>query len=468
MLVVVLAGCKGKNQPPQRSLGDARTGTAPPIDADADAGVAPAKADAGPVKLEGADRADLDAFVARWLASQNEGDFAAYQTHYGDRFHGVRRSGKQVRRFDRAGWMKDRGGMFKRPMRVQAADVVAYAQGDKRQVFFTQTWAQGSYQDVGTKAMIVTGKDDALRIVYEELLASKLEAPAAPALGDIKGTVFGYDFAATVDTMRLARVVGGQVLLGATAREIAWLEPEVVESHNDAASGQVASAVVEADVPAGDPLAALAGVTVTVLDDDLEPACTGKLTSPGLRFAGFLDDAGDEDDVIEQARTSHDLHVTARLDAPCSGAFVRGLEATAIKPPGATELPARALKSLHTWHEGTQEGTWTSAAVGKQGWVLVVVHTNDSCESQESYTWSLYQAEQRGRTWKLTIDGDGDGEDGSLRVLDLDGDGQLDALTQRGARVRGGWHTWDPDLRVYWPAGLGCDGYDPEEEDVGD
>lgn len=476
---LAVAGCKGKAKSEEKAgrqpgapvaAGDA----ALPTDAGA-AGVAPDAATAAaqapaPAKLEGAARADLDTFVTRWLAAQNDGDFAAYQTFYGDRFHGVRRSGKQVRRFDRAGWMKDRGGMFKRPMEVQATDVVAYAQGDKRQVFFTQTWAQGSYKDTGTKAMIVTGKDDAIRIVYEELLASKLEAPAAAsALADIKDTVFGFDRAASVDTMRLARVDGGVVLLGFTPREVAWVDPIVVDRNPDPITGLFGSGVVEGEVPAGDPLAALAGVTVTVLDEDLEPACTGKLGPPEVRFAGYLHDLDDEDDAITKARAAHDFTVIAKLAAPCTGPFVRGVKAAAITPPAATdELPERTLKGLHTWNEGTQEGDWDSAAAGKSGWVLVVVHTNDSCESEEAYTWTLHRATQAGKSWKLEAVEDGDGEDSGLRVLDIDGDGALDALTRRGAYVGGTWQDWDPDLRLYWPAGLGCDGYDPDEETVGD
>lgn len=466
------AACTGQGKPKEApKAGDGGGAATVVVDAGAalaaDAGVSGNASAPAPVKLEGPARGDLEAFVGRWLASQNTGNFAAYQAFYGDRFHGVRRSGKQIRRFDRAGWMRDRGAMFRRPMQVESADLVAYAQGDRRQLFFTQTWAQGSYKDVGTKSMIVTGTGDAIRIVYEELLQSNVQKPAAaPAAGAITDTRFGYDRAASVDAMRLARVEAGDVFLAITPREIAWIDPEVTEESTDAASGQVGAAIVEADVPAGDPLAALTGVAVTVLGEDLEPRCTGKLGAPRLRFAGFVDGADDEAAVIEQARTSHDLFVVAPLDAPCQGPFVRGARAGVVASPPNGELPDRAVRALRTWYDGTQEGDIWSAVNGKRGFVLVTVHTLDSCESQEARTWTLYRAEQVGRTWKFESAEDGEGEDEAIELLDLDGRGELDVLTKRGAYVDGTWQTWDPDLRLYWPAGLGCDGYDPEEEDT--
>src|SRR5690606_40600880 len=64
-----------------------------------------------------------------WLAAQNQGDFAAYQAMYAARFSGVRRSGAVTAAFDRAGWMKDRAGMFKRAMRVEVTGVTIERQG---------------------------------------------------------------------------------------------------------------------------------------------------------------------------------------------------------------------------------------------------------------------------------------------------------------------------------------------------
>ncbi len=478
-MAATAVGCKPKDKAAGQGGG---SGAATPAAGDGGAvtattdGGAAAAPDAGapaappPVALAGEARAEVEAFVTRWLATQNAGDFAAYQALYGERFHGVRRSGKQVRRFDRAGWMKDRAAMFKRPMTVAAAEIMAYAQGDRRQVFFTQTWAQGSYQDVGTKSMVLTGTGAALRVVYEELLASKIQQPTpAAALAAITDTAFGFDRATSVETMKLARVEQQEVILGVTPREVAWVDAQVIDTTKEPSSGGIAAAIVDGDVPAGDPLAALAGAAVTVLDADLEPLCTGTLRDPFVRFAGFLE-ADDEADAIAKAQVAHDFLVLATLDAPCQGAFVRGAKATALTPPPATTpIADRALTSLRTWEEPPQEGTWEAAAVDKQGWVLVVVHTLERCEAQEGYHWSLHRAVLTGKKWALAPVADGDGDDDTLRLIDLDGDGALDVLTARGAYVGGAWQSWDPDLRGYWPAGLGCDGYEPDDDEtVGD
>jgi hypothetical protein len=468
ILAVVAVGCRDQGKPTPQPV----VAASPADAARADAGGAP---DAGvpalklPSRLDGPARADLDGFLAAWLATQNEGRFDGYQAFYGDRFHGVRRSGRTVKRFDRTGWMRDRGAMFKRPMQVQATDLVAYALGDKRQLFFTQTWQQGSYKDVGTKTIVVTGADAGVRIVYEELLQSTVERPSAnPAAVATAGVVYGLDQASSPSAMRLARVLDGRVMVGFTGRVIAWVDPEVATSVRDAAGGGIGSAVVEAGLPDGDELRALEGVAVTVLDDDLDALCTGTLGTPRLRYAGFIEHGDDEADVIEEARTSNDLFVVAPLVAPCRGAFVRGDQAGVVADVVATQLPDRALRSLHSWSDGTQEGTIRSAVHGKRGFVLVSVHTEDTCESQEKYESKLFAAVQQGRAWELVELADTEEEDDALRILDLDGDGQLDALTRRGAYVRGAWISWDPDLRLFWPAGLGCDGYDGDDETVGD
>jgi ketosteroid isomerase-like protein len=50
-------------------------------------------------------RDDVEAFAARWLDAQNTGDFAGYSALYAADFRGVRRSGKQTVRMDRAKWL---------------------------------------------------------------------------------------------------------------------------------------------------------------------------------------------------------------------------------------------------------------------------------------------------------------------------------------------------------------------------
>lgn len=118
--------------------------------------------------------ADVRAVLDRWLAVQNGGDFAAYQRLYASRFAGVRRSGSRVERFDRDGWMTDRGRMFGRPMRVAATDVVVRSMPGSAEIVFRQAWSSGSYSDEGPKRMLLVAERDGLRIANEEMLESRI------------------------------------------------------------------------------------------------------------------------------------------------------------------------------------------------------------------------------------------------------------------------------------------------------
>ncbi|TNF33295.1 MAG: nuclear transport factor 2 family protein [Deltaproteobacteria bacterium] len=120
---------------------------------------------------------DARALLERWLAAQNGGDQAAYAALYADGFSGVRRSGEKVRRFDRKGWLKDRKGMFAKPMTVAAHDVVYATGGGSGFLVFLQSWKNEGYQDLGPKTLrIGRDADGQLRIREEELHASVVPA----------------------------------------------------------------------------------------------------------------------------------------------------------------------------------------------------------------------------------------------------------------------------------------------------
>lgn len=118
---------------------------------------------------------DASSLLARWLDAQNRGDFDAYGRLYARGFHGVRRSGDRAVALDRAGWLRDRERMFKRPMVVGASDVQVSPWRDGAGVTFTQTFASGGYRDSGRKVIEAIVEDGAPRILYEELLASQLD-----------------------------------------------------------------------------------------------------------------------------------------------------------------------------------------------------------------------------------------------------------------------------------------------------
>ncbi|MCA9676297.1 MAG: molybdate ABC transporter substrate-binding protein [Myxococcales bacterium] len=149
-----------------------RYGFVPPDDAGAAARPAPT--------IPALPRAEVDAVVEAWLAAQNAGDFDAYQALYDDRFGGIKRVGARTWKFDRTGWFKDRGRMFKAPMTVTAEDVEVHVSGPTAVVRLTQTFAQGKFKDTGTKQLVIARAAGGLRIAREEMLASTvLDGPGA-------------------------------------------------------------------------------------------------------------------------------------------------------------------------------------------------------------------------------------------------------------------------------------------------
>ena len=121
------------------------------------------------------------ALLTAWTDAQNRGDFEAYERLYAKTFRGIRRSGKQTRTLDRAGWMKERARMFRAPLAVAVSDVVL----DGNDLTFVQTWSDGAWADRGKKHLLLVEEAGALRIAREEQLSSERIAVAlAPLDGD--------------------------------------------------------------------------------------------------------------------------------------------------------------------------------------------------------------------------------------------------------------------------------------------
>jgi hypothetical protein len=131
------------------------------------------------------DEAAVRALIGRWLEAQNKGDFAAYSAFYTPSFHGIRRSLGRTVVLDHPGWLRDRGRMFKKPMKVTATDIqiarTAPASGLLRATF-VQEFSSGNYADRGHKQIDVATIGGALVIAREELLESE-RLPAANAAG---------------------------------------------------------------------------------------------------------------------------------------------------------------------------------------------------------------------------------------------------------------------------------------------
>lgn len=123
---------------------------------------------AAPVRADPDPAAPARAVVDKWLAAQNAGAFAEYEKLYAPRFRGIRRSGAKTVALDRAEWMRERGKLFKTKMVVSIDKLVVDSTGGRSRVHFVQTFASGTYKDVGDKELVIVGD----RIVREEMLSS--------------------------------------------------------------------------------------------------------------------------------------------------------------------------------------------------------------------------------------------------------------------------------------------------------
>lgn len=127
--------------------------------------------------------AEVLALLQTWLKAQNDGDFDAYGALYAERFFGTKRSGTRTRSFERKFWLRDRKRMFSKAMQVQAAEIAVASTAESAVLTFAQTWASGTYKDMGPKQLVIVRSATGLRIAREEMLESTVEdgeAPPAP------------------------------------------------------------------------------------------------------------------------------------------------------------------------------------------------------------------------------------------------------------------------------------------------
>jgi hypothetical protein len=181
-------GCGSKDEPgapAKAKAGSGSAGAVAPTTAGSGSGSATASGSGSgsgaPTKAPVAKlaKADVEAVLAAWLAAQTSGTYDAYAQLYADKFEGVRRSGPRVRRFDRAGWLADRKRMFAKPMTVSTSAPAISMAGAMATVDVVQTFAQGTFKDVGPKRLIVVATAAGAKIAREEMLASELVRDAA-------------------------------------------------------------------------------------------------------------------------------------------------------------------------------------------------------------------------------------------------------------------------------------------------
>jgi hypothetical protein len=382
--------------------------------------------------------------VARWLDAQNRGDLAAYQALYAERFAGVRRSGPRTVRLDRAGWMKDRVRMFRKPMLVAAEGIRTRPAAGRTVVDFTQTWSSGGYRDVGLKRMVLVREAAALRIAEEEMLESHVLDEAGTA-GE-----------------RFAHVDEGELVVSTHVDEH-WIKSFARQRPEHTGLTQVALEVDVGRLPAR--LAAWRGRKVR-LYGARGPLCeatvgdlviVGKAIIDGM-LAHDIEEASRTPEALARAYWEHTegAHwLVAKLEGACKGAqWARAAELPepAIAPvekPAAEllerarhklrELPAYDLLASHD-HDSAPSAAWDAEAQVE----ALVIHAPGADLLSVSLTagvcgelqlWTLWQIEGPAGHPRLRLRSDPTGAGGFHVVLgafDPDGQGHFQLLTGAG------------------------------------
>jgi len=278
--------------------------------------------------------------VDAWLATQNASDFAGYEKLYAERFTGVKRSGSYQARFDRKGWLRDRAGMFVRPMRVSAAALEIAHTPSLARVTFEQTWSSGSYKDVGRKQLVVVPTREGPRIAREEMLSSKIAGAEARA---------GFE-----DLM----TVGRQGVFVHPISEPSWATGPVRPGPNE---NIALRSVNEAALPAA--VRALKGRSVNLLDA-AGALCEARIVGFEL-YAEVIPHFGmvmswhgqNGEPALSEAKIAEQIWALApgailigKLSRPCPGLWAldaaRTPPTTAAPEPASPELRATALRAF--------------------------------------------------------------------------------------------------------------------------
>jgi ketosteroid isomerase-like protein len=427
LVVVIAAGCREKSEPPATGSA-AGTVAAPPVVG-------------RPTRLE---EQSVRALVDRWRAAQNDRDFAAYQALYATRMTGVKRVGARVYRFDRAGWIKDRARMFKKPMEVGVDKLAIAVAGPSATVRLEQSFRQGRFRDLGPKQLVVVREGGELRIAREEMLASTVVGATSAAGG---GGAAGETFL----------MLDGEVLLEEDAAVDAKGSP-TLDGDQGSASFRARAAVDPAGLEGR--ARALVGQTFTVYGAG-GATCQAKLDRVSL-VAGItphfgtvaewhgqgsgpaLGDGEIAKRVWEAGRT-----VLVGRPGSCDGLIARagGPPIVAFEEVSDDKLAASVLvqfrkldeweKTQHEFAATDERGAWDKEGAivhifrhptsGKT-WAVVHATGGDLCSGFAAEMTAVF--EQSGASWK-DVSGAGLEQFEPEAAFDLDGDGKPELVAPR-------------------------------------
>lgn len=356
--------------------------------------------------------ADVQAVVQTWLAAQNEGDFDRYSGVYADKFEGIKRVGARVYRFGHDDWLKDRQRMFKKKMKVAASEVKVQTNPSTAIVVFEQTWASGSYKDVGPKQLIIVKQKDGLRIAREEMLESHI------ASGDgIKKRAY--------DPQGFMLLADGAVVLDLTPKRSWEKGPAKIASRPTSAtkeldvelSGYGAWIGRELELFTADGTACGARIKELGLVARIVPhfgtvnIWEGVWEGEGMERASDAEVAGDIWRMAADSFLGEGVLLVGRLDNRCDGAIWARTKGGQAKPlparplqgpdernvlaaltdlPGYHAIQADYASSGHggAWHESSDANV-SFTAFGE--WIAASVRAGVGCGGFEGGFWGFWQ-----------------------------------------------------------------------------
>ena len=395
------------------------------------------------------------ASVLAWVKTQNEGDFDAYQGMYADKFQGIKRVGPKTFKYDRSGWVKDRGRMFKKKMEVQARYFEFKSSSSSVVVRFEQTWASGSYKDVGAKQLVlVPARDgDALVIAREEMLDSKVEGQqeiAPLATGSIgffqpwKNPLLVLPKKAKpVKRAKLTTVKRGRSALVEPAKipeDLSALVGQSVSFSNF--EGQLCSAKVTGVKIYAEAIPHF-GLEQTWNDpedrqsDRVVNAEIVSLADTDLRWALVTDGDKEQCDGARFGRVGDEIKpmkLTAEVD--------KATRATALEK--FRELRGYKILQKEFKSSGEGKGRWDQYGIKPRYWtvgegaetsyVVIASDTGEGCGGFDASFWAIWEV--KGSNWSLLTDAKQPGWLGSemhfgeiLGAFDADGDGKPEFIS---------------------------------------
>lgn len=401
---------------------------------------------------EAAARATLDA----WLKAQNEGDFAAYSALYAQKFNGVKRAGARTARFQRPGWLADRGKMFEGRFTVAADKVKVLPQPNGAVISFEQTWASKRFRDVGPKQLVLVREGEALRIAREEMLASTIvggeHGGPPPSERLSMAMVLDHPYVVLATDPGEDAVDGPVHDLGdhTTRRAVrsggpgsAWIG-RAVELY---ASGTRTCAGKVVDLHVVGRVTPHFGAVQTWHDDGLTPQqeadAAWEMASEGRLLVARVDAKADGCKGASWARAADapaptTLQPMAKVPAWLAAAALkhtRGLPGyRAIQKGWRSE--ARDVKGAHWDRHGdaSPEVQAFARADGQPAVVLVTMRAGHGCGDFFGSFWAAYTVE--GNTLKRITDPDTPGDldfvhgDAFVAVVDADGDGRWELVSR--------------------------------------